>query len=131
MQGSRFQQISENPLLNVAAESGSQIHEPDATLPGRCGPHDLPASFHAEFGIAQLEADADFLHGMNRGDRLHGKAFAGQVANDAAIRLIKGDVGQGTKFVPMLGPSLSRERCPCVHTHHRSCSARNTLWLEF
>jgi hypothetical protein len=49
---------------------------------------------HSQPRIPQLEAYPQLLPQTHRPHRLHSNAFVTQIANDAAIRLIKRDVGQ-------------------------------------
>jgi hypothetical protein len=55
------------------------------------------------------------LQGTNGPHDLHPDAFVIYIANNPAVRLIDGDVGQRAQFVPVAGPSLSRRSYSNVH----------------
>jgi hypothetical protein len=53
---------------------------------------------------------AQLLMRTNLNRSLHRNAFMRQIANNAYIRLVESDVGQGTESVPMSSPRFSRRR---------------------
>jgi hypothetical protein len=75
----------------------------------------LPVSFHAQARKPQFKAQPDPLLHSGRCDRLKRYAFVVQVADNAAIGLIKSDVGQGAKFMPVVAAWLPRGKCCKLH----------------
>src|ERR1700719_223543 len=116
MPGSLFEQVPENPFIDLARHGWREIEEADAALPGACRPGDLAAALYAHSRLAQFKTQAQLLLRANRSHHLHSDALVIDVANNAAVRLVDRDVGQGSKFVPMASPSLSCGRYSCVHT---------------
>src|ERR1700686_3156219 len=127
MPRSLFEQVPENPFIDLAGHCWGEIEELDAAPSGARRPRNLAAGLHAHSRLAQFKAQAQLLLWANRSHHLHSDAFLIDVANNAAVRLVNRDIGQGAKFVPMASPSLSCRRCSCVHTPPKRWLARTFL----
>src|ERR1700686_4239310 len=125
MPRSLFEQVPENPFIDLAGHCWGEIEELDAAPSGARRPRNLAAGLHAHSRLAQFKAQAQLLLWANRSHHLHSDAFVIDVANNAAVRLVDRDVGQGSKFVPMASPSLSCRRYSCVHTPTESLASQN------
>src|ERR1700683_871464 len=119
----RFQQIAENPFVELADFSGRKIEKANPGLACRIRPRHFSSSLNWDSGLAQLEAHSHLLARAQRSDGLDRQAGVIQIANDAAIGVVKSDVGQSAERVPMLLSRRFRGNGHNVHESSASCRA--------
>ena len=84
-----FQQVAENPLIDLTRHPRRRIEEFYAALPRGRGPRNFAAGFHSQLWVAQFEAHSYLLVKTRRRHRLYSHAFMAQVADYTTVRLIE------------------------------------------
>jgi hypothetical protein len=135
MREDSFEQVPENPFIDLPGCLGREFEETDAALSGTRCPRNLAARFHPQPRTAQFEAHAQLLLRTNRRYHLQPDPLMTDIANNTAVRLLHAGVDQGAKFVPVLRPRFLRGSCSCVHPctakSHRQIAGRlESYFLE-
>ena len=130
-----FEQVPENPFIDLPGCLGREFEETDAALSGTRRPRHLAARFHAQPRTAQFEAHAQLLLRTNRRHHLQPDPLMTDIANNTAVRLLHTSVDQSAKFVSVLRPRFLRGSCSCVHPYtaksHRQIAGRlESYFLE-
>src|SRR5215467_15263503 len=120
MQRNPFQQIAENPLIDLLLEDPIHIEKADSALPRERRPHNFSPGLDLQPWTTQFKAYPHLLLRAQGRDHLHAYPVARQIAHDATICLIECDIGERTQLVPMLRSRLTRGSESCVHIHRRS-----------
>src|ERR1700734_3035124 len=115
-----IQQVREDPLVDLATVARRQVHETNAALSRGAGPTNLTICFHAQARESQLKAQADALLRAQSSHGLHGYALVIEVADDSAVTIVEGDVGQRAQFMPVPSACVPRGKRDCLHTLPRN-----------
>src|SRR5215469_437321 len=115
VQRNSFEQITENPLIDLLLVGRRHIEKADSALARKRRPHNFGPRLDLQPWVTEFKADPHLLFWAQGRDHLHANAGTGQIAYDATICLIERDIGKRTEFMPMLCSCLTRG---CVHIHH-------------
>ena len=118
MQGCAFQQVAKNPFVDLPRRFRGHVEKSNPTLARGRRPCHFSVRLDPHPRIAQLKPNPLLLLGAHPCHHLHSNAIMRQITNDAAVPLIKRDIGQRSEIVPVLRSRFLRGR-EYVHTHRR------------